>query len=131
MVEADKHSIVVVEDEAVVLMLYKIKFSEWDLPLNLVTAMNGFDGLLKIGRCKPLLVISDLNMPGMDGLQMINTLKEDNELVHTKFIVVTSRDAIEVQQTAGFPEDVAVLPKPVPFELLESLIRAKLESVAI
>ena len=129
MAESKRHSIVVVEDEAVVLMLYKIKFSEWEFPIELVKAMNGFDGLLKIGRSRPILVITDLKMPGMDGLQMIKAVKQDSELEETMFVVITSTLEEELREEVGLPDDVIVLPKPTPFSVLESLIRNKIESI--
>lgn len=43
---------------------------------NLIIAENGLDGLDKFKNCKPDLVITDLKMPLMDGLEMINEIRK-------------------------------------------------------
>ena len=131
MTDSEIVKIVVVEDEAVVLMLYKIKFAEWGFPVEVITAMNGFDGLLKIGRSKPAIVITDLKMPGMNGVQMITSLQQDEDLIDTKFIVASSITEDELEEIGDLPKNVAFLSKPVAFDLLESIIRSKLEELML
>ena len=41
-------------------------------------AANGEEGLEAVERLHPSLIITDLKMPGMDGLELIRTLKEKN-----------------------------------------------------
>ena len=48
---------------------------------------NGTDTLSAIISLKPDLVIIDINMPGMNGLQVLDMVKKDNQ--STKFIVLT------------------------------------------
>jgi len=43
------------------------------------TAEDGRDGLLKFRECEPDLVISDVKMPVMDGLEMVKAIKESGE----------------------------------------------------
>ena len=45
-------TVVVVDDEPVQRYLYEIEFGDWELPVNLITASNGFDALIEIGRHK-------------------------------------------------------------------------------
>ena len=65
----------VVEDDPVQRELYSRQFSEWNLPIQLLMAEDGFEGLVLIGRHSPDLVITDLAMPEMDGFKMIRRLK--------------------------------------------------------
>jgi excisionase family DNA binding protein len=65
----------VVEDDPVQRELYSRQFSEWNLPIQLFMAEDGFEGLVLIGRHSPDLVITDLAMPEMDGFKMIRRLK--------------------------------------------------------
>lgn len=125
----DKLRVVVVEDEAVQLEAYRLKFSEWGLPIELITAMDGYKGLLEVGRSRPDLVIADLSMPGMDGLQMIRAINESPTLRHTKIIAVTGLSKADIRARGGLPEDVQVYEKPVPFIEIEALLRSKLSLI--
>jgi len=66
--------VLVVEDDNVLLKLYRMRIAGWNLPIDITTASNGCEGLILIGREQPDLMISDLRMPGIDGYQMIRTL---------------------------------------------------------
>ncbi|WHX47831.1 response regulator transcription factor [Paenibacillus woosongensis] len=46
------------------------------------TAANGNEALEKYAICRPGLVIADIRMPGMDGLQLIQRLREQDPLLH-------------------------------------------------
>src|SRR6185369_8426915 len=67
--------ILVVEDDPDLLKLFCMVIEGWDVPVELNTATNGFEALLRIGDQCPDLLLTDLNMPGMDGFRMITTLK--------------------------------------------------------
>jgi len=45
------------------------------------------------------------------------------------FVVITSTIEDELREEGGLPDDVIVLPKPTRFNMLESLIRNKIESI--
>ncbi|MCA9652212.1 MAG: response regulator [Myxococcales bacterium] len=84
--------------------------------------------LLRDARAKGLpfpIVISDHQMPGMDGLQLARQIKDDPKLADTVLVLLSSsanlKDAREVQE-AGYS---AYLAKPVHrSELLDALVRA-------
>ncbi len=46
-------------------------------------AVNGRDGIAKIKELRPELVISDIKMPGVNGLEMIQELKQQNVKMHS------------------------------------------------
>jgi CheY-like chemotaxis protein len=54
------------------------------------TADNGRDGLMKASRETPDVVVLDLTMPGIDGLQVIRTLRADPRTARIFVIVVTA-----------------------------------------
>lgn len=118
--------ILVVEDEASLRKLYRLKFAGWDLPVETLTAANGYEALLIIGDQRPDLLIADLSMPGMDGFRMIRTLKSSSDHRDIEVVVVTALDASEIEDRGGLPEGVKVFTKPVPFPELESIVRRRL-----
>jgi DNA-binding response OmpR family regulator len=58
-------------------------------------AANGMDGLKAARRHRPNLVILDINMPVMDGLEVCQRLREDNELRKLPILFLTSRNSVE------------------------------------
>lgn len=119
--------VLVVEDDPIMLRLTTQVIAAWKLPLDLCTATNGFEGLLRIGEVRPDLVITDLNMPGMDGFQMLQSLKRPGSGYESlKVVVISALNAREVADGGGLPPDVTFLPKPVHYGELEALVRASL-----
>lgn len=123
---ASPFTLVVVEDEPDLLKLYRLQVASWKLPLRLVTATNGFEGLVRIGEAQPQMLIADLNMPGMDGFRMIRSLRASADYKDMEIVVVTALGKAEIADRGGLPEDVKVMTKPVPFSELERLVRARL-----
>lgn len=116
--------ILVVEDDPIMLRLTVQVIMAWKLPIELTTAVNGFEGLLRIGEVRPDLVITDLNMPGMDGFQMLQTLKRAGSGYESlKVLVISVLSPQEVAERGGLPADVVFLPKPVHYGELETLVR--------
>ena len=126
--------VMVVEDEPELLRLFTMVIAGWELPIDVTPASDGFEALLRMGQQCPDLLITDLNMPGMDGFKMIGSLRgvgrsfDDMEIV-----VVTALSEADIARRGGLPPQVRVFHKPVPFDELEALVRdrvAALTSVA-
>lgn len=118
----DRMKLLVVEDDSVLLKLYKTVITGWNLPLDVITAGNGIEGLIRVGRDAPDLMITDLAMPAMDGIQLIRNLAASSFREGMEIVVVTGLDADEIEDRGGLPEGIAVFPKPVPFTRLRTLI---------
>ena len=118
-------SVVIVEDNAQQLRLYEKQFAIWDLNAEVVTAKDGYEGLIKIGRVLPDVIITDLMMPNINGFQMVRALAELSELKQTLIIVVSGLTKDEIAQNGGLPEGVSLFTKPFPFDDVENLIRQK------
>ena len=117
--------LLVVEDDADLLNLFTMVVDGWDFPVELSTAVNGFEGLLRIGQVRPDMVVTDLNMPGMDGLQMVRSLKRpDSGYEDLVLIVVTALSKGDIADRGGLPEGTLVFQKPVPFQEIEAIARS-------
>jgi excisionase family DNA binding protein len=116
------HSVVIVEDEPVQREMYRIKFAEWKLPINLYLAADGFEGLVMAGKYAPDLVITDLSMPGMDGFEMIRHLVHSNEVSIPAIIAVSALSAQEIETRGGLPDDIPAYTKPIPMGVLKHVV---------
>jgi two-component system, LytTR family, response regulator len=85
-------------------------------------AENGAGALVQIGQLRPDLVLLDLQMPGMGGLEVIRSLQRASHV--PVFVVVTAYDAYAIQ---AFEEGaVDYLLKPVrPARLTDAIDRAR------
>ncbi len=115
-------SVLVVEDDADLLELYRNTIDSWDLPLHLQTASNGFEALLQIGEALPDLLITDLNMPGINGFEMLRTLRIRFDVSQMAIVVVTGLDKADIYMHGGLARDIEILGKPVPFARLQSMV---------
>lgn len=119
-------SILVVEDDNLLLRLYKTQIESWQLPLKVAVARNGVEGLILIGRLSPDLLITDLNMPELDGFGMLRTLARTPYREGMEIIVVTGLEATEISAAGGLPQDITLLHKPVQFAELRARCEALL-----
>jgi len=117
-------NVLVVEDDDNLLRLYKTRLAQWPMKPVVSLADNGVTGLLMMGRSNPDLLITDLDMPGLDGFNMLRVLHQTPEMRHATIVVVTGLDPAELDRRGGLPPGVEVLPKPVPFERLLAIATA-------
>ena len=110
--------VLVVEDDLQLLRLYHVKVSAWHLKPEVSVTDNAMSALMMIGRQSPDLLVTDLQMPGMDGFKMLRVLRETPETKRTRIVVVSGLDAEEIQDRGGLPADVELFPKPIPFNRL-------------
>ena len=129
--QPEKLTILVVEDDPVFMALYLGAIKAWQELLCVQSATDGFDAMLQIGQLKPDLILTDLKMPGMDGFQMIRTLKSKPEFASIEIMAITVLNAEEIGERGGLPDDIHVLYKPVSISQLKQLILSILKKTGI
>lgn len=85
-------------------------------------ADNGEDALVLIRQLKPDLVITDIRMPVMDGLELIRITKE-KEMVQPSFIIISGYDDFSYAQQAVRYGVVDFILKPIDEKVLEPTLR--------
>ncbi len=85
-----KIKIVLVDDHAIVIDGLKSLLSKSEKAEVVATASTAEEGLRRLKETAAELVITDINMPGMDGLEMIRTIRK--EFPPTKIIVLSLHD---------------------------------------
>ncbi len=123
----DRLKVLVVEDDNVLLKLYRTRIAAWNLPIDITTASNGYEALVLIGREQPDLMIADLLMPGMDGFQMVRTLLASSFREGMEIVVITGMTEADIADHGGLPDGVRLLSKPVPFNDLKQMAESLLD----
>jgi DNA-binding response OmpR family regulator len=117
------HTVVVVEDSPQVLQVIHMSLRR---QFKVLTAPDGLRGLDMVIREQPSLVVTDLMMPEIDGLELTSRLRADPRTRHIPVLMLTARAALD-DRVKGLETGVsAYLTKPFsPRELL-ARIRALL-----
>jgi CheY-like chemotaxis protein len=76
----------------------------------IVETTNGEDGIALVLRELPDLVLLDINMPGLDGYEVLSRLKSDPRTQHVPVAIVTSAEP-ERMDLARLGEAIGILPK--------------------
>lgn len=93
-----------------------------------LTAVNGQEGVNLAKKHIPDVIISDIMMPVMDGMELCKIVKEDITTSHIPVILLTAKDSIQDKE-AGYEIGAdSYLTKPFSAKLLISRIRNILES---
>ncbi|MEJ6980031.1 two-component regulator propeller domain-containing protein [Pedobacter sp. P351] len=86
------------------------------------TAINGLEGLNKARSLSPDLILSDVMMPEMDGIQLLDAVKSDNAISHIPVILLTAKYSVETQlEGLRYGADYYIT-KPFKMELLEGAV---------
>lgn len=119
-----KKSILIVEDEHAIRYLLKDVLASQYI---IYEAGNGNEALELIRQTLPDLIISDIMMPDMDGLELCDRVKNAPSTCHIPFIMLSARGTIN-QQTEGYEAGAdAYIPKPFHAAYLLVRVRKLLE----
>ena len=89
------HTVLVVDDSPTVVKFVSLSLKKKGFKV--VTACDGMDAIEKISSSEEDvdLIITDLNMPNLDGYSLIDTLRQNVEHRSTPIIILTSEEAEE------------------------------------
>ncbi len=126
-VGAMKHRILVVEDDPAERVGMAELLRLWGYRTD--TARDGFEALEKMLSFVPDLVVSDLNMPLMNGLELLQRLKHQRRVVSS--IIITGRATPSEKRQGIALGAFALLEKPVDSEELKAEVTNCLQSQQI
>lgn len=96
---------------------------------SVVLAENGLDALEKLGASPVNLIMTDLNMPYMDGIELIKTLRADPTWSEIPILMVTTEnDSIEKENALNVGANGYVV-KPVTGDVIAQNIKSILKQM--
>lgn len=111
----DALPILIIEDDANLLKLYRHQIARWPVNAAVYSAPNGYEGLVMVGEVSPRLLICDIRLPGINGFQVVRSLCEMERYKNMAIVVVTGLPLEEINAHGGLPERVELMGKPVDF----------------
>ena len=115
-----KPVLLIVEDNADMRHYIRSFLSE---DFNVLEAPNGVVGLEITNRYQPDLIISDIMMPEMDGMEFCKRVKTNFSTSHIPVILLTAKSGTDTQIESFHIGADAFLVKPFEEELLKAMIR--------
>lgn len=116
--------VLIVEDDAALLKLYRLRLARWPFPVTIHTAPNGYEGLVMVGEVAPRLLVCDLRLPGVNGFQIVRYLSAMERYRAMTIVVVSGLPPEEIEAHGSLPPRVELLGKPIDFDRLWAIAGA-------
>ncbi len=115
------YNIMVVEDSPMTRQL--IAFALKRLPdIRITESTNGMEAFKKLSSETFDLILTDINMPGMDGLKLVEFLRKNPKYKDIPIIIITTEGAEEDKNKAMAIGATAYLPKPIQTQELLKMV---------
>jgi DNA-binding response OmpR family regulator len=122
----DRHHILLVDDDLMMTELERHQLGEEQYRFS--TASNGLDALARIAADKPEVILLDVVMPELDGLETCRRIRADDEYADIHIIFVTSKDDEATRLTAYEAGGDDVLTKPLNAAVINRKVEAAINS---
>lgn len=114
--------ILIVEDSATMRSLIAASLEELVVPVKIVEAKSGFEALRLLPREVFDLVVTDINMPDINGLELASFMKSSDKHASIPLVIVSTEGAErDVEKGLGIGAD-AYLVKPFDPEALRQIV---------
>lgn len=121
--EAEKKNlkILLIDDDRFLLDMYILKFKKSGLDID--TASNGTNALEKIRSGEKYdIILSDIIMPGMDGLELLNAIRTEKILPNATIIMLTNQaDDYDKAKALGV-DGYIIKATTIPSEVVEKVL---------
>jgi CheY-like chemotaxis protein len=122
-----RYTVLIVDDIPVNIILLKTMLAR--INVQILTAVDGGQALETVRKLKPELVLLDIQMPVMNGLDVLKEMKNSPELKDIPVIMVsayTSPEDIEQSMSLGAS---GFIKKPVIMDILLSSVTSELDRI--
>ncbi|MDD2766187.1 MAG: response regulator [Candidatus Moranbacteria bacterium] len=95
----ERKKVCIIDDNEDIRSIYQTKFSAEGFEVFM--AVNGEEGLKVINQAKPDIILLDIEMPIMNGIEVLKKLREDTALSRIPVIMLTNQDSEDSFRTVG------------------------------
>lgn len=119
----EKKTILLVDDSEAFCKMVKARL-ERSNGFKIITAFSGKDGIKIARKIKPDLILLDVTMPHMDGLEVLEKIKESEATMAIPVVMLTDKDDDESRGMASYLCVGDYITKPVNGDELYSKIKS-------
>jgi excisionase family DNA binding protein len=117
--------LMVVDDDPVLLSVIQASLDQWNLPVDCNAMTSAMEALIDMNTLKPDVLFSDLVMPGVDGFELLRTLRSNIAFSDMIFVAMTALDDDEIAKRGGLPSRTVVVHKPLDRNWLQGFLSAQ------
>jgi CheY-like chemotaxis protein len=123
------HKILIVDDEQHILQVLSLKLRNCGYEIS--TAIDGEDALHQVKSNPPDVIISDVQMPYMNGLEFASALSQDPTTAHIPVVILTARGHTLETSDTDIPNVKKVLSKPFSPRGIAELVAELLVNIPV
>jgi len=116
--------VLLVEDDPVTREMIRDFCNRCEMPVDCTAMSSGLEALIDIASIRPDVLISDLNMPGVDGFQLLRTLRGNPMFTKMTSLVISALPQSEIEARGGLPEGTIFMPKPLNMQWFKGFFAA-------
>ncbi len=110
--------ILLVEDDAITREMIRGYCDNFDLPVDCTAMSSGMEALIDISSINPDLLITDLDMPGIDGFELLRTIRQNPQFNQMVIIALSALSTTDIEKRGGLPEASIYMAKPLKADWL-------------
>jgi excisionase family DNA binding protein len=116
--------VLLVEDDAVTREMLRGYCNRSTMPVDCTAMSSGLEALIDIASIKPDVLITDLDMPGVDGFELLRTLRQNPNFNRMTTLVLSALTSEEVESRGGLPEGSIFMAKPINMDWFNGFFTA-------
>ncbi|MFC1533563.1 response regulator [Thermodesulfobacteriota bacterium] len=122
-----EYEILIVDDEKDICEVLDITLT--DIGYKVHTAANGEEALSVFQDVNPPIVLTDIRMPGMDGIELLKKIKQENR--DTEVIMITGHGDMDLAIESLKLEATDFITKPINYDILEIALKRANERISM
>lgn len=119
-------SILVVEDSSMTRAMIKSSLEDFEMDIDIIEASTGFEALKRLPSQNFDLIITDINMPDINGLELINFIRKDTRFTSIPLLIVSTEKSEEDKRRGLAIGANAYLTKPFNPDDLQQKVKSLL-----
>ncbi|MGD8375975.1 MAG: response regulator [Acidobacteriota bacterium] len=127
-----RQRVLIADDEAMIReLVQELVISAAEEPVEVETAADGYEALLKVGSFQPDLLILDLKMPRMDGFEACRSIRANPEMAHVRILAISGFAGNGNRERILDAGAVLCFDKPLAVAPFQEAIRRLLQGQAV
>ncbi len=116
--------VLLVEDDAVTRELLHSYCNRSNMPVDCTAMSSGLEALIDIASIQPDVLITDLDMPGVDGFELLRALRQNPQFNRMTTLVLSALTAEEIAAKGGLTEGSIFMAKPINMDWFNGFFTA-------
>jgi excisionase family DNA binding protein len=116
--------VLLVEDDAVTRDMIRDFCSRCETPVDCTVMSSGLEALIDMASINPDVLIADLNMPGVDGFELLRTVRQTTQFNRMTCLVISALSQDDIAARGGLPEGTVFMAKPVNMQWFNGFFTA-------